>query len=180
MPLFKSLFEFKSLDDVAEFFHTAAEYKGFNIENSRECVTAYRVEILHGIAYIKECISVKDSFEVKLSYQSMPLSLPNFIANAEGSKLTSLHMLVNLPNYCKNPNPSTETDVILKRKMPDVFPLSPQRPDTAFVSPVLTPMGPETDKLDTIWELTSQLSLSLAAQHDMTSLSPQHLEQVSA
>ena len=75
-------------------------------------MTAYRVEILHGIAYIKECISVKDSFEVKLSYESMPLSLPNFIANAEGSKLTSLHMLVNLPNYCKNQSPSTETDVI--------------------------------------------------------------------
>ena len=112
MPLFKSLFEFKSIDDVAEFFHTASEYTGFNIENSRECVTAYRVEILHGIAYIKECIIVRDSFEVKLSYQSMPLSLPNFIANTEGSKLTSLHMLVNLPNYCKNQSPSTETDVI--------------------------------------------------------------------
>ena len=112
MPSFKSLFEFKSLDDVADFFRTAVEYNGFNIDNSKECVTAYLVEICNGIAYIKECISVNTSFEVKLSYESMPLSLPNFIANAEGSKLTSLHMLVNLPNYCKNQSPSTETDVI--------------------------------------------------------------------
>ena len=54
----------------------------------------------------------KFSFEVKLSYESMPLPLPSFNAIAEGSELTSLHMLVNLPNYCRSQSPSTETDVI--------------------------------------------------------------------
>ena len=70
--------------------------------------------------------------------------------------------------------------VILERKKPDVLSLSPQRQEAATPSPVQTPMGPGTEELDTIWEPASQLSLSLAAQHDMTSLSPQHLEQVSA
>ena len=112
MLLFKLLFEFKSLANVAEFFLTAQEYNGFNIDNTRECVTAYQVDICNGIAYIKECISVNISFGVKLSYESMPFPLPNFIANAEGSKLTSLHMLVNLLNYCRSQSPSTETEII--------------------------------------------------------------------
>ena len=106
------------------FFRTAVEYNGFNIDNSKECVTAYRFEKCNGIAYIKECISVNTFFEVKLSYESMPLSLPNFIANAEGSKLTSLHMLVNLPNYCKNQSPSTETGVI--KELLDISYYSPK------------------------------------------------------
>ena len=55
-PLFKSLFEFKSLANVAKIFLTAPEYNGFNIDNSRECVNAYQAEICNG--YIKECISV--------------------------------------------------------------------------------------------------------------------------
>ena len=73
----------------------------------------------------------------------------------------------------------------LERKKPDALSLSPQRQDPSpqrqdpsplSLSPVLTPMGPGTDELDTIWEPANQLSLSLAAQHDSSALSPQHLE----
>ncbi|KAI6646084.1 hypothetical protein LOD99_9532 [Oopsacas minuta] len=68
--------------------------------------------------------------------------------------------------------------VKLERKKPDALNLSPQRNEPATPSPVLTPIGPGTDELDTIWEPSNTLTLSLSPEHDMTALSPQHLEQI--
>ena len=46
-----------------------------------------------GIATVKECIHVESNFYVKLIYECNPID------RAEGSKLTSLDMLTDLPVY---------------------------------------------------------------------------------
>ena len=68
--------------------------------------------ISSGIATVKECIHIDGNLNVKLSYEGSPLPLPNYIDQAEGSRLTSLDMLTNLPVYCKNAERTCETKVI--------------------------------------------------------------------
>lgn len=60
------------------------------------------MEIDSGIAQVRECIHITSDLHVKLSYQSSPIPLPDYIAKSAASKITSLDMLTNLSNYCRN------------------------------------------------------------------------------
>ena len=65
-------------------------------------LTAYRIQIDSGIAKVKECIYIDNELHVKLSFEGLPIPLPEYITNSARCKLTSLDMLTNLPHFCKN------------------------------------------------------------------------------
>ena len=48
---------------------------------------------------------------VKLSYEGSPVPLPEYISSSKGSKITSLDMLTNLPNYIINSVSSTNLSI---------------------------------------------------------------------
>ena len=80
----------------------ADEYGNFHVNVSEFGVTAYRVKVDSGIAVIQECVHVTNDLHVILSFESSPIPLLDYISTAAGCKLTSLDMLTNLPNYCRN------------------------------------------------------------------------------
>ena len=49
---------------------------------------------------------------IKLSFESSPVPLPEFITNSANCKITSLDMLINLPNYCKNQSHNFDIDPV--------------------------------------------------------------------
>ena len=51
---------------------------------------------------MKECIHITSKLHVKLIFQSSSIPLPDYITKSANSKITSLDMLTNLPNYCRN------------------------------------------------------------------------------
>ena len=112
LQTFKSKFEIGSFGDVVRYIKTSKEYNDYQIDVSNNSVTTYRIVISSGIATVKECIHIDGDLNVKLSYEGSPLPLPNYIDRAEGSRLTSLDMLTNLPVYCKNAERTCETNVI--------------------------------------------------------------------
>ena len=63
------------------------------------------------ITTVNECIHVDHNFHVKLSYVYQ-IPLPEYIDRAEGSKLTSLDLLTNLPVYCRNVEATCKTNII--------------------------------------------------------------------
>ena len=112
LKTFKSTFEIGSFGDVVRYIKISKEYNNFQIDVSDNSVTTYRVVISSGIATVKECIHIDGKLNVKLSYEGSPIPLPSYIDRAEGSRLTSLDMLTNLPVYCKNAEGTCESDVI--------------------------------------------------------------------
>ena len=102
IPLFRDQFRCADIEDVVKYINTAREYQNFTHCITESGVTAYRVEINSGIAQVKECIHITSDLHVKLSFQSCPIPLPDYIAKSVNSKITSLDMLTNLPNYCRN------------------------------------------------------------------------------
>ena len=101
LPLFRDQFACSDIDDIVKYISTAREYQNFTHCITESGVTTYRVEIDSGIAQMRECIHITSDLHVKLSFQSSPIPLPDFIAKSVTSKITSLDMLTNLPNYCK-------------------------------------------------------------------------------
>ena len=61
---------------------------------------------------VQECVHVTNDLHVVLSFESSPIPLPDYITTAAGCKLTSLDMLTNLPNYCRNASHSYHIEVI--------------------------------------------------------------------
>ena len=112
LQTFKSKFEIGSFGDVVRYIKISKEYNDYQIDVSNNSVTTYRIVISSGIATVKECIHIDGNLNVKLSYEGSPLPLSNYIDRAEGSRLTSLDMLTNLPVYCKNAERTCETNVI--------------------------------------------------------------------
>ena len=112
LQTYKSKFEIKSFPDVVEFIKHSEEYKDFQFDVSNNNITTYRIVICSGIATVKECIHIDDNINVKLSYEGCHIPLPNYIDRAEGSRLTSLNMLSNLPVHCRNVEGTCETNVI--------------------------------------------------------------------
>ena len=102
---------FMSINDVKSF-DNPKEYQHFQLEISDSNITAFRVQICSGIARVKECIQVDDSFHVELSYDSCPIPLPSYIQEGEICKITSLDMLANLPTYCRNAAATCDTSII--------------------------------------------------------------------
>ena len=94
------------------YIKISKEYNNFQIDVPDNSVTTYRVVISSGIATVKECIHIDGKQNVKLSYEGSPIPLSSYIDRAEGSRLTSLDMLTNLPVYCKNAEGTCESDVI--------------------------------------------------------------------
>ena len=84
----------------------------FHVDVSEFGVTAYRVKIDSGIAVVQVCVHVTNDLHVVLSFESSPIPLPDYISTAAGCKLTSLDMLTNLPNYCRNASHSYHIEVI--------------------------------------------------------------------
>ena len=58
-------------------------------------VTTYRVELESGIISVKECIYVDQFFHVQLSYDGIPLPLPEYIRQSPFCKVRSLNMVTN-------------------------------------------------------------------------------------
>ena len=102
LQTYKSKFEIKSFLDVVEFIKHSEEYKDFHFDVSNNNITTYRIVICSGIATVKECIHIDDNLNFKLSYEGCHIPLPNYIDRAEGSRLTSLDMLTNLPVHFRN------------------------------------------------------------------------------
>ena len=109
---FQSKFDISSFSDVVNYIKQSEEYRDFQVYTSADSITSYRVVICSGIAIVKECIHIDSNLTVKLSYEGCNIPLPSYIARAEGSKLTSLDMLTNLPVYCKHAEGTCETNVI--------------------------------------------------------------------
>ena len=112
LQAFKSTFEIRSFADVTRHIKQSKEYSDLQLEISNDCITAYRVVISSGVATVKECVHVDSNLHVKLSYEGCPIPLPGYIDRAEGSKLTSLDILTNLPVYCRNVEATCETNII--------------------------------------------------------------------
>ena len=51
---------------------------------------------------MQECINIDNVLRVKLSFEGLPIPLPEYIRNSANCKLTSLDLLTNLPIYCRN------------------------------------------------------------------------------
>ena len=64
------------------------------------------------VATVKECVHDDSNLHVKLIYEGCPIPLPGYIDRAEGSKLSSLDMLTDLPVYCRNVEATCETNII--------------------------------------------------------------------
>ena len=92
----------KDFDDVISFLKKSPEYQNFTLHLTEDSVTAYHLVIDAGIARIRECVSIDKTFHVRLIFECSPIPLPEYIDRAAGSKLTSLFLLENLPNYGKN------------------------------------------------------------------------------
>ena len=109
---FKSTIEIRSFADVARHIKQSKEYSELQLEISDDCITAYRVDINSEIATVKEWVDVESKFHVKLSYEGSPIPLHSYIDRAEGSKLTSLDIITNLPVNCRNVEATCETNNI--------------------------------------------------------------------
>ena len=109
---FQSKFDISSFSDVVNYIKQSEEYRDFQVYTSSDSITSYRVVICSGIAIVKESIHTDSNLTVKLSYEGCNIPLSSYIALAEGSKLTSLDMLTNLPVYCKHAEGTCETNVI--------------------------------------------------------------------
>ena len=48
---------------------------------------------------VKESIKIDDSLQVRLSYEGIPLPLPDWLRSAPNAKICRLSMLENLPTY---------------------------------------------------------------------------------
>ena len=112
LQAFKSTFQIRSFADVTRHIKQSKEYSDLQLEICNDCITAYRVVISSGVATVKECVHVDSNLHVKLSYEGCPIPLPGYIDRAEGSKLTSLDMLTDLPVYCRNVEATCETNII--------------------------------------------------------------------
>ena len=108
----KSTFEIRSFADVTRHIKQSNEYSDLQLEIINDCITAYRVVMSSGVATVKECVHVDSNLYVKLNYASCPIPLPGYIDRTEGSKLTSLDMLANLPVNCRNVEATYETNII--------------------------------------------------------------------
>ena len=94
LPTYKAKYEIKSFSDVVvKFIKDSDEYIDFHFDVTDNNITAYRVVICSGI-------------------EGCHIPPPSYIHLAEGSRLTSLDMLTNLPVYCRNAEGSCETNVI--------------------------------------------------------------------
>ena len=111
LQTYTSKYGIKSFSDVVKFIKDSEEYKVFQFVTDNN-ITTYRVVICSGIATVKECIHINHNFNVKLSYEGRHIPPPTYIHRAEGSRLTSLDMLTNLPVYCRNAEGSCEANVI--------------------------------------------------------------------
>ena len=112
LPLFRDQFRCADIEDVVKYINTAREYQNFTHCITESGVTTYRVEINSGIAQVKECIHITSDLHVKLSFQSSSIPLPDYIAKSANSKITSLDMLTNLPNYCRNFTHNFDTEPV--------------------------------------------------------------------
>ena len=98
---FKSKFACNNLTQVVHYIHSLDEYKSFLHTLTETNFTVYRIDIQSGIAQVKECIDISSALHVKLSYEGCPVPLPEYISSSKGSKITSLDILINLPNYIR-------------------------------------------------------------------------------
>ena len=112
LQTYTSKYRIKSFSDVVKFIKDSEEYKDLQFDVTDNNITTYRVVICSGIATVKECIHIDHNFNVKLSYEGCHIPPPTYIHRAEGSRLTSLDILTNLPVYCRNAEGSCETNVI--------------------------------------------------------------------
>ena len=112
LSLFKDKYTVINKENVVSYMKVADEYRNFHVDISEFGVTAYRVKIDSGIAVVQECVHVTNDLHVVLSFESSPIPLPDYISTAAGCRLTSLDMLTNLPNYCRNASHSYHIEVI--------------------------------------------------------------------
>ena len=124
LSLFKDKYTVINKEIVVSYMKVADEYRNFHVDVSEFGVNAYRVKIDSGIAVVQECVHVTNDLHVVLSFESSPIPLPDYISTAAGCKLTSLDMLTNLPNYCKNASHSYHIEVIEELiKLPFITPV---------------------------------------------------------
>ena len=112
LSLFKDKYTLITKDNIVSYMKVADEYRNFHIDVSDIGVTAYRVKIDSGIAVVQECVHATNDSHVILSFESSPIPLPDYISTAAGCKLTSLDMITNLPNYCRNASHNYHIEVI--------------------------------------------------------------------
>ena len=99
---FKIKYQVNDLDDVKTYLKSAPEYDTFHMFLSEGDLTVYKIQVHSGIAKVQECINIDSELRVKLSFEGLPIPLPEYIRNSANCKLTSLDMLTNLLNYCRN------------------------------------------------------------------------------
>ena len=99
---FKIKYQSNNLDNIKTYLETALEYENFHLFMSESELTVYNIQILSGIAKVQECINIDSLLRVKLSFEGLAIPLPEYIRNSANCKVTSLDMLTNLPNYCRN------------------------------------------------------------------------------
>ena len=102
LPIFQSRSKYESLDDILRHIKSAIEYRDFFHSSTDADLTIDHVEIRSGVAIVMECINISSDLHVKLSFEGLPVPLPDYISNSKGSKIRNLDMLTNLPNYCRN------------------------------------------------------------------------------
>ena len=84
---FKIKYQLNNLDDIKTYLETAPEYENFHLFLSESDLTVYNVQILSGIAKVQECINIDSVLRVKLSFEELPIPLPEYILNSANCKL---------------------------------------------------------------------------------------------
>ena len=111
LSLCKDKYTVINKENFVSYMKVSDEYRNFHVDISEFGVTVYRVKIDSGIAVVQECVHITNDLHVVLNFESSLIPLPDYISTAAGCKLTSLYMLTNLPNYCRNASHSYHIEV---------------------------------------------------------------------
>ena len=88
----------KKIDDFTEN-HSPG---GFCFSKDENSVIYYRLVFQSGIPKVKESINISSDLNVSLSYQGIPVPLPEWLRTAKNCKITRFSQLCNLPPYIQN------------------------------------------------------------------------------
>jgi hypothetical protein len=75
---------------------------GFSFHKLGDSVVYYRLVFESGITRVKESISISNDLKVVLSYEGIPIPLPEWLRTSKSCKITRFGQLVNLPSYIQN------------------------------------------------------------------------------
>ena len=75
---------------------------GFSFNKLEESVIYYRLDFRNGIMKVKDLICISIDLKVILSYEGLPIPLPEWLRTSKSCKIIRVSQLLNLPSYIQN------------------------------------------------------------------------------